>query len=115
MNLVVGEKWYVIGSPWGTRLKEEPQKWGLSLKSHLLSTRLFTSVSGTPVLGSLVIMAVIMGRAVMLCLPRRLGSMAFCPWGMIYLVDSHSPRRGQSYFLLLAGNSIWFNNYLLIY
>lgn len=48
MNSVVGEKRYVIGSPWGTPLKEKVLKWGLSLKSHLLSTRLFTSVSATP-------------------------------------------------------------------
>lgn len=92
----------MIGSPWGTLLKEKVQKWGLSLKSHSFPTKPFTSLPGTSALGSLVIM----GRVVLLCLPRRLDSMAFCPWGMIYLMDSHLPRRGQSYFLLLAGNSI---------
>lgn len=70
----------MIGSPWGTPLEREGTEVGAVTEEPLTVHRPFTSVSDTPVLGILVITAVAK-LLLLLCLPRRFDSVAFCSWG----------------------------------
>lgn len=108
----------MIGSPWGSPLKAMVLKWGLSLQPHSIVCEFFhVCLTCWSPCGHMII-AVMTARMISLVSAskdvRPLGLAT--PGGRIYFVNFHwATRRGQSYFLPLAGNLIQFNKHVLIY